>query len=307
MVRISMPPPDTVSGLGRPLLSKDCGSMDAPAGLVRVLLPSEWGVPYPVGVAYVSARDQIALLGRREVQIRGDVSEIVIITPYEDLVGQVRVPFDVDDAINIAFDDAESQLLLLNSTRLEIASVKTDSLGLPLPSSLVRTGIRGLGSVAANGMAVDAERRHLLILDRVQSRIVRVDIDNGFQLVSSINLRELGSAKLRGIAVHPLGGHMYVGDVAQGTLLELSQTGRLLRRYGTAALDLIALGGMSFGPSADLTDDTGIYHLFAADSRLSESGASARGLGLGKINEVAVNPLRNDVCAATINYLPRRR
>ena len=276
---------------------------------IRTLLPNEWGVPYPVGLSNSLTRDQLALLARSEPgQPVGQGSTIVVITPLEDFVGTVDLPFAVDKAINIAYDDAGDHLLLLEDGQFELGRVAIGEDGMPDANTLTRFDIGHLGIRRASGMDVDIASRNLFILDSGTLQIVSADIDDEFKLVSKIDVSLAGEVELRGIAVHPASHNLFVVNAAQEMMVELTQWGAVVNRYDLADLAVVDVGGLGFGHSADLTDDADTVHLFVADSNVSpQSVTGDTGQLFGKILEVAIYPGWGGDCTAESNYQPHRR
>lgn len=234
---------------------------------VRSLLTGEWGVPYPTGVAYLPSYDHLVLL--TNVDASGpltDSTAIVTITPHEDFIDAASLPFAVDNTINIAYDDAADHLLLLDQVASDIVLIPVNGSGIPDVAALSRVDIAHLGLGQPAGMAVDTTARHLLILDSSISAVVVVDLDNEFTLVSQLDLSHLSAADLRGLALHPIMGTLFVTSPSQALLLEVSTSGSSLNAYSLAPLAPMTAQGMSFGFSTDLTDPPDTTHLFLADS-----------------------------------------
>lgn len=281
---------------------------------VRTIYPSEWGVAHPAGLSYSVSRDHLALIAKIESdQPIANNSNVVVITPYEDLIGSAVLSFVVDDAINIAYDDATNHLLLLNSAQAELAQVIVDDNGFPDPAALARFDIVQLGLGYADGMGVDRTNRRLFILDSETSEIVSADIDNDFALHSKIELSHLGAIKLHGIAVHPASLNLFVMSPSQEILYELTQSGQIVDTYDLAGLNLVDAGGLAFGPSIDLTDAPGTQHMFIADSNLRDGYSEQM---FGRILEIALNPeqtaVRRTVSIQTVSdnddvSVPRHR
>ncbi|HMN29557.1 MAG TPA: hypothetical protein PKE45_15510 [Caldilineaceae bacterium] len=243
---------------------------------VRTLYPSEWGVPYPVGLAYSLKGEHLALLDKSSAeQPTAQGANLVIITPYEDLVATVNLALVVNNPINLAYDDAHDRLLFLNHERAELSQVAIGEDGIPDPATLARFDIAQLALGNANGMAVDPTGSQLFILDSDASAVVGVELDAGYQVRSNIDLSALGAADLRGIAVHPLSQHLFVVSPSAELLYELTQAGQLVNTYDLSVLDLVDVRGLAFGPSADLTDPPDTMHLFIADSNSPDDGEAA--------------------------------
>lgn len=234
---------------------------------IRPIYPSEWGVPYPAGLAYATDRAHLFLLDKGSTEPSRTGSTVVIITPYEDLVSSVQLEFMVDDAINMAFDDGSNRLFLLNDARAELAQVAIDENGLLDPATLVRLPIASLGLIDAQGMAIDAAKRRLFILDRGTTQVLSIALEDF--AVSHIELAQVGNTELRGLAVHPTTHHLYVGGPGAGQLYEVTTAGQWVASYDLTSLNLVDMGGLLFAPSADLTDPADTFHLFIADSGLT--------------------------------------
>lgn len=251
---------------------------------VRTIYPSEWDVPYPAGLAYAMEPAHLFLLDKGSAaSLPHARATAVIITPYEDLVATVPLAFAVDDAINMAYDDAAGRLLLLNNQQAELVQVALGEDGTQL--DIARFDIAHLGLEDAEGMAVAPASRQLFILDGGASQIIVADIDHKFDLVAKIDLAHLRASTLRGIAVHPITHHLFVMSPPQEQLCELTPSGQLIGTYDLAALELTEPQGLAFGLSADLTDAPDTVHLFVADSSLPSRGATNIGQG------AATNPL----------------
>ena len=253
---------------------------------VRTLLPNEWGVPHPAGLSYSLDRDHLALLAKRDpTQPKAGGSTIVVITPFEDLVGTANLTFVADNAINIAYDDANARLLLLNNQQAELALVVLGEDGTPDPGTLARFDIAHLDLTNADGMSIDRASRRLFILDNGTSEVVSADADNEFELISKIDLSHLGASNLRGIAIHPASHNLFVVSPDEEILYELTGSGQLVNTYDLAVLDLADPRGVAFGPSTDPTDAPGTIHLFLADSNLPNPDQL-----FGRVLEVALAP-----------------
>ena len=249
---------------------------------VRTIFPREFGVPHPAGLSYSSVGvGQYFMLGKnRADQPTAEGSTVVIISPFEDLVGAVSLEFVVDDTINTAFDDKGKRLFLLNSELAELARVEVNANGLLDPATLVRFDVSQFGLAQAQGMDVDGAGEHLFILDSATSEVVRLALNTGFGAdgvaIAKIDLSSLGATDLRGLAIHPDSNNLYVVSPTAQKLYELTQLGQLVASYDLVNLDLADPGGLAFAPSADLTDDFDTMHLNIADSGLPDSQASNR-------------------------------
>ncbi len=239
--------------------------------LIRTIFPSEWEIPHPAGLSYSLDHDHLALLTKSDpTQPTAVNSAVAIITPFEDLVATMTLPFVTDNAINIAYDDDRDQLLLLNNEQNELAQVVVGADGILDPNSLTRFDINHLALNYADGMDVDLGSQRLFILDSGTAQAVSVETTNNYQLISKIDLCHLDAPYLRGIAIHPISHNLFIMSPSAKILFELTDTGQLLNTYDLATLNLVDPRGLTFGPSSDLTDDLDTIHLYMADSSLPD-------------------------------------
>lgn len=260
---------------------------------IRAIYPSEWGAPHPAGLSYSLDRNHLILLSESSPDQSPAVGPvIVIITPYEDMIGMASLSFFIDNAINITYDEAGQQLLLLNNEQAELARVFLDQEGVPIPNSLTHINISHLGLNRADGLVVEPNGQRLFILDSGAAQIVIADAANDFELLTKTDLSYLNAPSLRGIAVHPVSHNLFTVDPLGEVLYELTTSGQLVKTYNLEALELTDPGGLAFGPSADMTDDPDTIHLFIADSsQLSDETSTIQTKQLyGRILEVDLLP-----------------
>jgi len=241
---------------------------------IRRLYPNEWGVDYVEGVAYSTALNYLYLLNKSQTTPLS--TTIVTISPFEQGMGQIEVPFSMDDAINLTFDNQARRLLLLNNQRQKLAQI---SLGIDQRldgGTLVQSSIAAWRIEAIAGMAIDPQGQILYLLDSEAEKLVQVNLTGGSfsnGAVSKVNIAYLGSG-LRGLALHPQSGHLYVGDWRNQRILELTPTGQLIQAHSLWSLELAAPGGFVFAPSTDMTDAPETTHLFLSNSNLASAYAA---------------------------------
>lgn len=240
-----------------------------PATEVRALYPSEWQVDYVRGVAFNWELEHIFLID--QAQEAADRTQVVTITPFEDGISNVDIPFVMDDVINVTFDQHSRRLLLLNNDRQQLAYVSLGADDILDPASLVQIDVSSWNITKAQGLAIDNAGEALYVLDSSESRVVRIALNGGSAFaggaVSTMDLSAL-DATLQGIAFLDLKQHLYVGDPASQLVYELTKSARLVQTHSVAGIGLTEVGGMAFGPSADRTDPPEVAHLFIADSKL---------------------------------------
>jgi uncharacterized protein YjiK len=271
--------------------------------MVRTLHPSEWGVPHPAGIAYVEGGSHFLLANHLDIEPQA-TTELVAVTAFEDFVANVVLDVVPRDAVNMAVDPHAHSLYLLDGERGRLAQVELDDDGLPSPDALVWHDLAALRLNDVHGMAIGPGGHTLYLLEGGTSTVLRVRLGEHAGTepdeLSPLSLAFLRARDLRGLAVHPGSGHLFVLSQARQALYELSSSGRLLATHSTARLKLRHAEGITLAPSADLTDPSGVVHLFIADSNLPSPAPSARGTvrtltsPYGTIIEAALEPLEGD-------------
>ncbi|MEZ4683887.1 MAG: SdiA-regulated domain-containing protein [Caldilineaceae bacterium] len=251
-----------------------------PVEEVRVLYPSEWNVQRPAGLSYTSEYGLFFVLDRSNADATNGKTKIVTLTPYEDLVASTELNFQLDQATNIAFDDSGKRLFVLNHKRNQLAEVTLAADRRLVPGSITRYNIPELNLQSVQAMAVDSRNKFLYILDNVAGEFVRVQMKtrgvNTLQVQRRAIADIVGNVPLRGLAIHPRTGNLFVLSPTEELLYELNQNGKLVDRYDLAPLDFAYPEALAFAPSSDLTDDSNTVHLFITDSRVAdESGVAA--------------------------------
>jgi len=236
---------------------------------VRRLYPSEWGVNYVDGVAYAVALNHLFLLDK--TQQATDPTRIVTITPFEDFVSSVEVAFPLDDAINITFDEHSRRLLLFNNRANELAQVGLDANQLLDPASLVRTEITPWNVNKVAGLTIDPAGDYLYLLDSGAQELLRIALAGGSDFkgatITRLDLAYLNHT-VRGLAIHPTTGHLFVASPTEHLLYELTTAGQFVQAHSLWRLGISASGGLAFAPSADQTDPPDVIHLLLTNSNL---------------------------------------
>jgi uncharacterized protein YjiK len=250
---------------------------------LRSIAAADLGLLHPVGLSYSPSADLFFAL---EAQDGGGPAELTVFTPFEDPAGTNQLASAAFQPLNMAFYPPTAELIALDQQGQDVMQVEIGPDGVqPHPSQAIRHFNAGALRLAnPQGMAVDAATGRLFVLDGAGPRIVSIQADaqNAFDgeaasragRVQRIALRSLENVALRGIAFNPSNGHLYVGSPAEQKLYELTETGQLLSVYDLAEMDLRDPQGMVFAPSADQTDDPAVYHLYLADSGLSDENSN---------------------------------
>ncbi len=119
-------------------------------------------------------------------------------------------------------------------------------------------------------MIVDSRGENLVFLEGASSQLVRVKVDeivDGTKLDRQ-ELSHLGVHDLRGLAIHPATGHLYVLSQIKQILYELEESGQLVAEHDSSDVDLSDPHTLVFAASSDLTDSASTFHLFIAVSDL---------------------------------------
>ena len=252
---------------------------------LRRIYTAEFGVARPVGLAFSPAANAFLVLSPPS---GGTRSRAVMITLFEDLAGVVSVAAVASDPVNAAFDSRANRLMWFDPAAAELVEIRVGASGAPDPSggAVKRFAVPQFGLRRAQGMAFDPRDGRLFILDTAARRIVRVTPHPELRFdgaaaardgrITRIDLSQLGSAPLRGLAFNPNNGHLYVSSPTEQRIYEVTETGQLVSTLDVSVLELRDPQGMFFAPSADSTDDPAIMNLYIADSGL-QAGASNGG------------------------------
>ena len=257
---------------------------------VRTILPSEWSVPHPAGMAFSAKYSQIHLIEKSSVKVSPLLGvDIVTITPLGYFVNTTHIDYVIGDSVNLAYADDGDRLFLLSKDAHQLAQVKRTESGVLDPATLTEFDLSALGLRQPKGMSVDATGKYLYILDGVGPRLLRVPLRVGSGIDATqtqrIDLAALGISEARGVAIHPLSGNIYVGNPTAHTLYEVTSSATLVKVYNLSGLTMVDQQSLLFAPSADLTDDPAQLHLFIADSNVpgqastpTENGSLENGL-----------------------------
>ncbi|MCB0061893.1 MAG: hypothetical protein KDE19_07255 [Caldilineaceae bacterium] len=240
---------------------------------VRSIYAAEGAAPQSAGLTYASNLGQFFTLDYGSTEALEGTANILAITAYEELVARIPLDVALDRNTYLAYDDNSGQLFILNQAGNLLAQLSPNQAG-----TLVETELSALGLQRAQGMAVDSQSGALLILDSAANQLVRVPLADGALAMAQAQRLDLkgavGNASLRGLAVDPATGHLFLLSPHQNQLYELDQATTLVNTYDISTLALVAPEAVVFAPSADLTDDGANINLFILDSHNTDTAAT---------------------------------
>jgi VCBS repeat-containing protein len=263
--------------------------------LIRALKTRKLGIKNPAGLAF-SMNEQVfhVVESRGPSQPPSADCDVILITARPAHLARTRIPATITDPINIAFDNAFDRLLVLLPGANILMQVKAGPDGRLNPDTLSHFDVRSFNLQDPQGMAVDPASGDLLILDSAVSSIVRLtpDPEGNFDraTVSRVDLQYIGSAALRGLAVNPAGGHLYVLDNTHHALYELTSAGQVIAIRDLSTFHLKDPRGMVFAPSGDLTDNPSQMSLYLADSGLA-AAKNDQAVSPGQVMELSLDAL----------------
>jgi uncharacterized protein YjiK len=241
---------------------------------VRTIETNELDIHNPVGLAYSPQANIFYVIEANAT----NESSIITMSPFEELIDSSIVNTSLIDPINMAFNNLESSLLLLDMGSKELIEIHADADGyLDTDSSTFnRYPIDQLGLNDPQGMTVDPSDGTLYVLDSQNNEIVQIKADNlgGFSnlvlssgsRISRLDLSQLGLSSVRGLAINPLDGTLYVYSPSEKLIYQLSWSGQVVEAFDISPFNLSDPQGLTFALSGDLTDDPDNWNLHIADS-----------------------------------------
>jgi hypothetical protein len=230
----------------------------APIWVVRFISTGEFGVDTPKGLTF--SADENAFL------VLDGTSEATLIAMAEEPAGKRAIAEAGVDPLNTAFDKRTDSLFVFDRGRGELAKVKADG-------SSARFAIGGWKVADPQGLTFDPVNGQMFVLDASKGQILSVPAHAtlGFDAdkIQQISLQGLGKGKFKGVAYNPNNGHLYISEITQKKLHEITQSGELVNTFDLTALEISDPSAMTFAPSVDNTDDPNIYDLFILDTTSS--------------------------------------
>ena len=239
--------------------------------LVRVLESDKTGLISPAGLAF-SRQTNVFLVVEQPGQVPLASTDIVKLTPFGRQSGLTRITAQIDNPINLSFDNKFHRLLILRFPSNQLIEVQEGPDGILDPKTLIHTDISQFGLLDPQGITVDQVSGALYILDAAGPRIIRSMPGStgsfGGMGFSVVDLKSSGLVAPHGIAFDTVTGHLHLLQPAEQKLFELTKTGQVVTYRDMTGFRLQNPQGMVFAPSGDQTDDPAQMSLFLADNGL---------------------------------------
>jgi uncharacterized protein YjiK len=267
---------------------------------IRALESDKTGLFNPAGLAFSSRANAFQVLEKQNGPANID---LIKITPFADRAGSARLAAVIKDPINLAFDNQVGRLLILHSSDNQLLEVREDANGNLDPKTLIRHNVKHFALLDPQGMAFDAARGVLYILDAAGPRIVEVQpgADGSFE-GAGISILDLGQSGLgagRGLAFEPGTSSLHVMVPSEQKLYEVTLSGEVVAERDLTEFGLKDPQGMVFAPSGDQTDDPAQVNLFLADSGQNDGQVTSASESTGQILELS---LIQPVAAAAVTF-----
>ncbi len=239
----------------------------------------EHGIDHPAGAALLDGTGTVAVAGR-------DGDRVTLLELRSDtVVGRMQLTRTVE-AATLA-DDGNGELAALSGRSLLTWPASARGTVAPRVLHVAGPPVRD-----PRGMTYDPAADRWLVLDG--DRLVSLSVRHGAvqawrgAALSGTSVPTAGA--LRGLALDPAGGRLYVGDTSSSSLLVVDRDGRQSAVLDAADVGLGSLSALAFGATADPTDSSANTTLFA----VVEGGGST----LGRVAEVSLTPLGTAAAAA---------
>lgn len=249
----------------------------APRGYIEALRSfptSDYGLRRVAGMAYSPAANTFFMLEGPEFREQPGKTRIASMLGTLDPVGVSNIAVSVAEGLNVTFDSGTNRLVLFNQFSNELITVATDAEGRPDPSeaAVSRLDAAPLGIERAQGMSFDPTTGRIYLLDAPQRRLVYVTLDSQGRLdgpearTGVIDLRWMLSDDLRGVAINPRDGTIFVLSPSQRMMVEFTETGQVISTRDTAPLGMNDPQSILIAASSDPTDDPATMRMYAVDS-----------------------------------------
>lgn len=252
---------------------------------VRDLETANLGIANPAGLTFSRKANRFQVIrGRAPSQPAPTTAELFSLTAIAPSPKVMRIAAQIDDPINVTFDEKRQRLLIYRAGPQQLLAVAMGADGQINPKSIRRYKLKALGLQNPQGMSVAPQSGDLFILDATGPRLARVSptADGGFENVGAtiIDLQATGISAPRGLAWTPDGELLYTISMTSQTLYSLNATGKVMSTHNIADFGLHTPQALVFAPSGDLTDDPEEMSLYIADAGQMLDGRSREGGGV---------------------------
>ena len=275
-----------------------CFAQEGPAPIreVRSMPTGDQGVPHPVGLAFSPNTEQFFLVGASPAGGASETNSFIATMSIEgEPSGSTQLGARIEDPINLTFDSKEQRVLFLNSAASILFSIQVREDGSLDPNTQQPTNVQSWGLGEPQGMGVEPSSGVLFVLDS-SGRIVRArpDASGDFSRaeVTVISLAGIGSVDLRGIAVNPTDGNLFLLNVSDQELYELTGEGDFISTRDLSEIAITGPQAIVFAASGDGTDDPSKTTLYVAESGLGAAKLQkAAPEGGGEVTELSLDPV----------------
>jgi len=243
---------------------------------VRSVYTSDFDLSDPKGGFYSPAADAFFFWS-----LTGDVTGVTMREAPFDTAG---LKFPLEDPRDMAFDARTKDLFVFSEGSSRLERFGLDGAGRPTlgngPADIF--DLRAVNLHNVQGMAFAPDGR-LFLLDSNGNQIVVItpQSSSGFDgdsavrdgRVLRINLRRLNRGAFLGIAYNPNTGYLYTFNPGEQTVYVLTGSGEVVSTFDLTSLELSSPEMLWFAPSADVTDDPAIQHLYILDGGRSMSAS----------------------------------
>jgi Bacterial Ig domain len=227
-----------------------------PVRELRSIPTAEYGAARPTGLA---VREDGSLLVAYDT---GRQARLLQLSPAEDPLATAELP-SLTDPETLAVDPASDRLVALDGA--DVITVAGGDVRAPHPPTARIDADLPVGD--PSGATFDPTTGTWFVLDGRSAAIVKVPMAAGTPgAPSTIEVPALRGHDLRGLALNPRDGLLYVASPGDGRLFALDQAGVVHATYSLLSLELVDLRAMDFAPSGDPTDDPTAVHLYLADA-----------------------------------------
>ncbi len=251
---------------------RQVGAAQGSAGLLRqvqVMEIDRAGLHNPAGLTFSSRANAFQVMeAYKQGQAAPARTDFVQLTPFSHRGSSVQIAATIQDPINVTLDNKGHRLLILQASANQLLAIGENLDGNLDAATLTRYNTRSFGLQSPQGMTVDTDNGSLFILDAVGPQVVKImPNSNGSFNNASISVISLSSelTDVRGLALDPGTGHLFVSSQREQLLYELTQAGEVMTSHDLSAFHLGKHQGMLFAPTSDQTDASLKTSLFIAD------------------------------------------